>query len=176
MKLLKTIKHNEVFPEVGSIEEIQFTKFRKAVRVVAFDKEGNIALNYYLPKESLPNGEYGLPGGGVEEGEEVIEAVRREAIEEVGCKIKEVKDVGMIEEYIIKEGNHRPNVKQEVYCFTAKIDGEKGEPQLTEREKSDGLTVAWKNLDEAISLLTAQDPSFTRTRGLIFLEEVQNIL
>ena len=81
----------------------------------------------------------------------------------------------MIEEYIIKEGVDSPNLKQEVYCFTAQIDGEKGEPQLTEREKSDGLTVVWRSLDEAASLLFAQNPSFTRTRDLVFLEEVRKL-
>ena len=81
MKLLKTIRHDEMYPEAGSIDEIRFTKFRKLVRVIVIDNKGNIALNYYLPKESHPNGEYGLPGGGVEEAEDIIEAVKREAME-----------------------------------------------------------------------------------------------
>ena len=81
----------------------------------------------------------------------------------------------MIEEYIIGKERGRPNYKQEAYCFLAEIDGEKCEPQLTEREREEDLTVVWKSLDEAASLLTVQKPSFTRTRGLIFLEEVKSI-
>lgn len=37
---------------------------------------------------------HGLPGGGVDDGENVIEAVTREALEEVGVSVRNVKDTG----------------------------------------------------------------------------------
>jgi len=176
MKLLKTIKHEDIYPEVGGLDEARFTKSRRAVRVIVFDEKRNIALNYYPPEEDHPEGEYGLPGGGIEDGEDVADAGRREVLEEVGCSIQNIKEVGVVVEYIIREELGRSNCKQQVYCFVADIDGEKGELCLTESEKNDGLEVVWKSLSEAVTLLTEQDPSFVRTRGLVFLEAAKKIL
>jgi 8-oxo-dGTP diphosphatase len=51
-------------------------------------KDGKILM---IKKSRGPyEGMYDLPGGRIEEGEKVEEALRREFIEEVGCEIKEL--------------------------------------------------------------------------------------
>lgn len=50
--------------------------------------------------------DYTLPGGGQEHGETLVEALKREMLEEVGCQI-EVKQFALLREYIGK--NHHGN-------------------------------------------------------------------
>ncbi len=38
-------------------------------------------------------------GRGIEEGEDNIEALKRECMEEIGCTITNVRELGVIEEY-----------------------------------------------------------------------------
>ena len=40
------------------------------------------------------NGTYHLPGGGIDEGEDILKAVERELIEETGCKAKNLTLLG----------------------------------------------------------------------------------
>jgi 8-oxo-dGTP pyrophosphatase MutT (NUDIX family) len=85
-----------------SNEEI---KIRKAARAVVFDNDNKITIlkvanhNYYK-----------LPGGGVEEGEDLAKALEREAMEEIGCKISVTGEIGKIIE-------HRDEWKMESLFF-----------------------------------------------------------
>ena len=73
---------------------------------------------------------YKLPGGGVEEGEDLQIALKRECKEEIGCNVEIIREVGQINEY-----RKMFNIKQISFCFLAKVVGGKGEPELTEGEK-----------------------------------------
>ncbi|MBQ9770143.1 MAG: NUDIX domain-containing protein, partial [Clostridia bacterium] len=67
---------------------------RKAVRAVIM-KNGKVAL-----AQSLKEGFYKFPGGGIEEGETHLEALCRETLEELGLTVKAdtVKEFGRIYE------------------------------------------------------------------------------
>jgi 8-oxo-dGTP diphosphatase len=165
MQLLKIIKHSDLFSPYTPENNNGF-KIRKAARAVVFDNENKIAIlkvanhNYHK-----------LPGGGVEEGEDIARALEREAMEEIGCKISVDGEVGKIIE-------HRDefNLKQESYCYLAKVVGDKGQPDFTEKEINDGFSILWVSLDEAIEKIKKDSPDnyegkFIKMRDLCFLEE-----
>lgn len=169
MKHLKTITDKNFNSDIPAPE---IYKERKAARAIVFDKENNVALlnvtNFFYHK---------IPGGGVEEGEDIMQALKREVLEEIGCEIENIKELGIIEEYRNKHVLHQIS-----YCFTANMLGEKGKPNFTTKEKTDGFEVIWLSLDEAIEVFKNEDKNkpyesdFMLKRDLAFLEEAKNNL
>jgi 8-oxo-dGTP pyrophosphatase MutT (NUDIX family) len=138
MQKLLVLTDKDIFPNVKVPEDTSY-ELRLAVKVIIFDKENKLAMvgvRYRL-----------LPGGGVEEGENMIEAVIREAKEEVGCDIKVGNEIAITEEFRLK--NKR---RQETHFFLATVVGEKGVPQSTQEDEQ-GMEVNWYNLAEAVELL-----------------------
>jgi len=71
-----------------------------------------------------------LPGGGIKENETVLNALRRELIEETGCEIEILTEIGIIEENRFKH-----DFTQLSYYYLGNVIGDKKPPQLTEKEK-----------------------------------------
>jgi len=65
-------------------------QIRPGVSAVIFDEHGRILL-----QQRTDNGLWGLPGGAVEFGESVLEALRREVDEETGLTIEVERLVGV---------------------------------------------------------------------------------
>jgi len=169
MKLLKTIKNKDLFPD--DPEGNDGSRFIKAARAVVFDSENKIAILKVTKYDY-----HKLPGGGVEEGEDFKKALKREIKEEIGCEIEVTGEAGEIIEY-----RDRWNLKQESYCYLAKVIGEKSQPDFTEREKEKGLEVLWVLFDEAIEKLKKDETDnyggkFVKVRDLCFLEEIKLLL
>ncbi|MCK9273224.1 NUDIX domain-containing protein [Candidatus Gracilibacteria bacterium] len=165
MKILKIIKDSDIgstFMEPENFRE------RKAARAVVFDENNKVALVY-----STKNNYHKLPGGGVEEGEDFEIAVQRELIEEIGCTVENIKELGMVEEYRNKVGLHQTS-----YCYTARVI-EKGTPELEANEIMEGYVTQWLALDEAIEILEKEknvdhyDGKFMWLRDITFLKEVK---
>lgn len=117
---------------------------REAARAVVIDDNGSVALLHVTSGHY-----YKLPGGGIDEGENPAQALERELQEEIGCKAEVVTDIGIIQE-------HRAymEMSQISYCYLAKQIGEKGMPDFTQKELSEGFEIVWAgNIDEAIMLL-----------------------
>jgi ADP-ribose pyrophosphatase YjhB (NUDIX family) len=68
----------------------QATQIRPSVAAVVRDEQGQILL-----QRRSDNGRWGLPGGSVEIGESVAEAIRREVVEETGFRIEVGRLVGV---------------------------------------------------------------------------------
>lgn len=165
MQLLKTIEFEKVTPE-----ELAGYEYRQAARAAVFDKEGKVALLFVSKKDY-----HKLPGGGVEEGENMEETLRRECREEIGCEIKITGEIGTI-----IERRKKLKIKQESFCYLAEVVGEKGEPAFVDDEIEDGFLVLWVGFDEAIKILDADQPDdyegkFIKIRDLAFLREVKAI-
>ena len=124
MKLLAVVN-----PENAVEEEISKFKLRQAARAVVFDRDGRVALLNVSKKNY-----HKLPGGGIEAGESVLDALKRECREEIGCEIEVMGEIGEIVEYL-----KMFNINQTSFCYMAKLVGEKGEPAFMPDEIEDGF-------------------------------------
>ena len=141
MKPLLILRDEDIFLGSQSLDGAEYVT-RVAVKVIVFDAENKIALagtRYRL-----------FPGGGVEEGESLIEAVLREYREEVGGTIEVEKEIAWTEEYRARIGR-----RQETHYFIAKIVGDKGSPETTQHDEQ-GIETEWLSLEGATLLLEKQ--------------------
>lgn len=154
-------------------DELKDFRHRRAVRGVIFDDKGNIAF-LYVPARKY----YGLPGGGVDQGENFDDGIIRECKEELGCDIEIVKTLGKTIEY---RKNH--NLINESYGYIGKVIGEKGDPILVgdENEDEKNSVIVWVSLEKAIELME-QIPhqenlyeQYCIERDLAFLKKAQEV-
>ena len=139
-------------PEYASEEEAAQYPVREAARAIVLDADKNVALLRVANKNY-----YKLPGGGIENGEDRTAALQRECMEEIGCSVEIVGEVGSVVEYRKMFG-----IKQISYCYVARVKGEKGTPALTPEELSAGFEPVWipydaerRELRAAITLFLA---------------------
>lgn len=90
---------------------------------------------------------YETPGGGVNDDEDLKEAVVREIIEELGYKCDVIDELGMVDDYYNLIHRHNLN-----YYFLLKIKDNIGK-NLEEYEKDLFEDVLWVDIDEAINKL-----------------------
>ncbi len=143
---------------------------RIAARAVILDKEGNMALMHVAN-----HGYYKLPGGGVDEGEDIESALHRECKEEAGCAIEIVGEIGTVSEV---RGDHA--FMQDSHAYIARLIGEKGEPELTDLEIEGGFEICWIPIEEALLLLrregtTGYEAEYIVERDAVIVEEAQNL-
>ena len=166
MKNFLTIRDEDLGLDIVSRGE---RRERQAARAIVFDLDQNVALLHVTK-----NKYHKLPGGGLEEGEDIETALRREVMEEIGCQIKNIRDLGEIEEFRNKFDLHQVS-----YCFLADLDGEKGLPHFEQDEIDDGFRPVWLDLDMAIKLLGDEagveeyEGKFIQKRDLVFLLEAK---
>lgn len=115
---------------------------RIAARAVIIDTELN------TPILSVRDGDfYKIPGGKIEENEDLQTGLNREIKEEVGCDIEILDKVGEFEFFMESEGRSNYSV-----CYLAKLVGERGEPDFDENEKQRKFELLWVNIDQAIKI------------------------
>lgn len=148
MKLLREIKHSELFPDSDQ-ESPKTYSHRMAARAIMTNDAGEIAL-LYVGKHKY----HKLPGGGIEEGENITQALERELLEETGCSAEVTGEVGEITEY-----RDAWDMMQTSYCYAAKQIGSAVAPDFTEKELSEDFRIVWaKNIHSALELLNNDDP------------------
>ena len=167
--------------DINGSEELSSKTPRLAVGVVLFDDLHNIALQY-----TGINDGYSLPGGGVDPGESLMDAAKRETWEECGCRCEILAELGKTYENSVIR-----NFVMERYFYLAKVTSEKGPLHLEDYEIEWQTEVRWYPMPQVIKLLDEERPMssaeadaaadkvlwrFIRRRDLRVLQEVQKIL
>ncbi len=126
---------------------------RLTARAIVKNQDGLYAV-MYSDKFKL----HSLPGGGVENGEGVLTALRREVYEETGCVCDEVKELG-----IVVENRASLDYTQINYYYVVTTTHKPGENHLTESEQASRTVVQWHTFDEMVRLINEQE--FDRVQG-----------
>ena len=114
---------------------------RLAARAVLLNDKNRIAVMNFTK-----TGFYKLPGGGIDDGEEIIAALRREIEEETGYLIESIEKLG-----IVKEDRYFCGMHQTSFCFTANVSDFVG-TKPTKKESDEGMNLQWADsIDEAIA-------------------------
>ena len=126
---------------------------RLTARAIVKNQDGLYAV-MYADKFKL----HSLPGGGVEDGEDVLTALRREVYEETGCVCDEIQELG-----IVAENRASLDYTQINYYFVVTTTHTPGENHLTEAEQDSRTIVKWETFDEMVRLINEQE--FDRVQG-----------
>lgn len=126
---------------------------RLTARAIVRSKEGLYAV-MYSDKFKL----YSLPGGGVEEGEDVLAALRREVYEETGCVCGDIKELG-----VVAENRACLDYTQTNYYFVVTVADTPDENHLTKEEQDNHTEVQWHTFEEMVRLINGQE--FDRVQG-----------
>ena len=128
------------------------TDTRYAARAILKNAKGEIAIF----NKSLKN-EYKLPGGGIEDEEDKIEALKRELLEETGCTIKDINYLG-----ITIEEKSSTNFKQISYIYECQVLEDTKKLHLTRKETDEGARLIWTTVEDAYKLVKN---SFNNLKG-----------
>lgn len=123
--------------------EISNPKLRYGARGIVIRNDGKIAVFNKSKKN-----EYKLPGGGIEENENPKEAFKREVLEETGCIIEIIDELGTTEEY-----KSQDNFKQTSFVFVGKVIEDTKILHLTQKEKDKGAILTWEYPYIALELI-----------------------
>lgn len=141
------------YPCLGIFEDTvypdrEILTLRKAARVLVTDREGRIGMIHIAAED-----EFGIRdhlescGGGIENGESAAQAAVREAREELGAEIHDIRPIGWIEdEYHLLQRRTRS------YFFTARLKALKPR-QLTAFERTQMQPPVWLSPKELLQRL-----------------------
>ena len=125
---------------------------------------------YLMQKSSA--GIYKIPGGGVEAGEDFIEALVREVSEETGFNVikSSIKEIGEVKE--IRRDSYEPDKKYIAHSlfYFCEVEEEVHETAMTPNEISLGYQPVWEDIDVIIDsneklqkeMWTVRDTKFFR--------------
>ncbi len=141
MRHLQTAVH----PDVERLSQYTVLQ-RKATRAIVIDGEDILML--YTERYH----DYTLPGGGLDDGEDVLAGLVRELEEETGAKnIHSIKPYGIYEEFRPWYKNDFDVMHMISYCYTCKIDRELGNTKFEDYEIRNGMDPRWINIHQAIA-------------------------
>ena len=120
--------------DIGEVSvKMDNPRLRLGARGIVVREDGKIAVFNKSNKN-----EYKLPGGGLEGEEKPEEAFKREVLEETGCKVEIIKELGTTEEY--KSLN---NFKQISYVFVGKVLEDTKQLNVTQKDIRDNSRLAF---------------------------------
>ena len=131
--------------EVLGTEGYSYAVPRLTARAIVKNKQGLYAV-MYAQKFNL----YSLPGGGVEDGEDILSALHREVLEETGCECDRIEELGCV-----LENRAHADYTQKSYYYIVTTSGPRRETELTEEERSNKTQVQWHTLEKAYELIAS---------------------
>ena len=130
--------------DIGEVSvKMDNPRLRLGARGIVVREDGKIAVFNKSNKN-----EYKLLGGGIEGEEKPEEAFKREVLEETGCIVEIVKELGTTEEYKTLD-----NFKQISYVFVGKVLEDTKQLNVTQKEKDEGAKLVWETPPKALKLI-----------------------
>ena len=156
-------------------EENGFTHVRVVARGVVINESGRMALHRIHRDDIFGKQDYyETPGGGVDEGETLVQALIRECKEELGEDIEVLQPLG-----VVKDAYNLIQRKNENHYFLCKKLAQGERHFVSEGDKLIQETV-WVSVEEAIALLKGQEnkgvSALVKARELPILEEAIRVL
>lgn len=137
------------------LEDDQFPKteinhIRKIARAIVYNDSFKIALIKLSGDDIFGHRDYyETPGGGVEDNEDIIHALKREMIEEIGAEIDRIEPIGIVNDFYNLINRENMN-----YYFLARaINIDDKLIKRSEFEKSMIEGICWVDIDNAIKLM-----------------------
>ncbi|HEY5588995.1 MAG TPA: NUDIX domain-containing protein, partial [Candidatus Paceibacterota bacterium] len=141
----KYIDLNGISHEMAVIDLKGFSLFKTnelpliyKAKAVVINSENNIVLMNAVSKNKVS-----IPGGKMEYGESIYEALKRECKEETGYDISIITSLGYAKLY-------RKKYISITFVFIVNTVGEQGSLSLTENELFEGYEVVYKNIEEVV--------------------------
>jgi len=136
--IIKTFNHTN--------KDVLDKPIREAARAVII--EDKKILLVHLEKTN----EYKFPGGGVETNESLIDALKREVLEESGKEVIESSYIGLIDQYYPDLYDLGKVFSMNSHYFFAKISNINSELNLSKSESELGFKPVFIDIDEAINV------------------------
>ncbi len=164
MNLICDLSDQTFLPNPINVDRSNYN-LRKAARGVMTNHKGEVAL-MWIEKYKM----YKLPGGGINENEDIHEGLKRELLEETGCRALIGDEIGITIEF-----RDEWKMVQISHCFRANLLEDNGQVNLDKYEAEEGFEVRWVPIDQAISLMEKPvsdeyDPKFMQYRDLRILK------
>lgn len=143
----RVLKLRELFTiDLKNYKENGTVGKRPSVRGVII-KNGKIAMMH-----SLKYDYYKLPGGGIEEGEELRDTLVREVKEESGLVVKKdtIKEFGYVRR--IEKGMFEDIFMQENYYYICDVEDDVSSQELDDYEAEEGFTLEFVTPEHAINV------------------------
>ncbi len=134
--------HDTIIEE--GTEDLPIQKKRTTVRAIIY-KNKELLMVY-----SRDFQDFIFPGGGHKTGEDLMEALKRELMEELGAKsVTDITAYGFMKEKRFGLSDQHTVYLQTSYYYLCQVD-DFGEQALEEREIAHGTEPVWISIDEAI--------------------------
>lgn len=175
MKHLGHIDHKSITGEYNDILNKEII-VRQAVRSVIRRQDKKIAMVYSSKFDT-----YKIPGGGIEKGESLHDALKREALEETGLEISVILPLGLVTELRTDFSKFKMGMFQFSYAYLANYDKELQDVSYTESELEEGFSWKWIEIHEVMELMhssktNSYNKKFELARDLLILSEAKSLI